>query len=284
MNNIKGILQSAVIQLNECGIDNARLDAEILLANVLNVERIFLYVNFDCELNNHQLETFQKLIKRRAAHEPTAYIIGQKEFMGLNFVVTADVLIPRPETEILVEEVVERLKKVSDTINFADIGVGSGAICIAILKFLENSFAEAVDISPAAIEVAKINSTIQGVSNRINFYTGDLLTPLSGKKFNAIISNPPYIPNDVIKTLQPEVLEYEPHLALDGGEDGLNFYRRLINESPNLIADGGFLAVEIGINQAIEISTMIEDNGQFDKVEIIKDLAGIERVLIAHKK
>ena len=193
-------------------------------------------------------------------------------------------MIPRPETEILVEEVVERLKKVSDTINFADIGVGSGAICIAILKFLENSFAEAVDISPAAIEVAKINSTIQGVSNRINFYTGDLLTPLSGKKFNAIISNPPYIPNDVIKTLQPEVLEYEPHLALDGGEDGLNFYRRLINESPNLIADGGFLAVEIGINQAIEISTMIEDNGQFDKVEIIKDLAGIERVLIAHKK
>ena len=278
------IIQRATKFLTENKIDNARLDAEILLAHVLNENRIYIYINSELTLNEQQCKIYNSFIKRRAKHEPLAYIIGHKEFMNLDFIVTDEVLIPRPETEILVEETVERLKKFSDMLNIADIGIGSGAIGISILKLLINAHLDAVDISTSAIEIAKLNAVNHYVEDRINFHIGNLLSPLTGKKFNAIVSNPPYIPNFVIDSLQPEISNYEPRIALDGGADGLKFYRQLINDSPNLLIDGGFLAVEIGINQSNEIKNLIKNNEHFNHVEIINDLAGIERVMIIWKQ
>ena len=278
---IKITLQKAMAVLNENDIEDARLDAEILLAHVLQVNRIFIYTNFDFELNDEQSAEYEKLIKRRAAHEPTAYIIGHREFMQLDFVVNCSVLIPRPDTEILVEAAVNRLKPMKGNLHIADIGTGSGAICISILNLLENVFADAVDISVNAVETAKINAKHLNVFNRINFFVGDLLEPIKSNKYNAIVSNPPYIPNDVIDTLDKDVAEYEPRQALDGGRDGLNFYRRLVKEAPALIVGGGFLVFEIGINQAADITKLIENSGYFKKIEILKDLSNIERVIIA---
>ena len=149
---------------------------------------------------------------------------------------------------------------------------------------LINAHLDAVDISTSAIEIAKLNAVNHYVEDRINFHIGNLLSPLTGKKFNAIVSNPPYIPNFVIDSLQPEISNYEPRIALDGGADGLKFYRQLINDSPNLLIDGGFLAVEIGINQSNEIKNLIKNNEHFNHVEIINDLAGIERVMIIWKQ
>ena len=190
---------------------------------------------------------------------------------------TPAVLIPRPDTEILVQVAIEKLSAVKKPV-FADIGTGSGAICVSILKYLKNATAATVDISKDAIKCATFNAEKFGVDDRIIFYVGNLLEPLRGQKFHAVISNPPYIPTSDLSTLQDEV-KREPKLALDGGIDGLNFYRKIADDAPNFLYSGGFLAVEIGINQADDVKNLFAKN--FVDVEIIRDLAGIERVVIA---
>ena len=265
-------------------IENARLEAEILLCNVLKTNRLNLYLNSDRHLTDDHLFMYKKLIQRRLKGEPIAYIVGSKEFMNFDLTVDENVLIPRPETEILVEAVIDRLKNFSGKIKIADLGTGSGAIAISIAKFIVNVEVEAVDISEKAIDIAKLNAINNNVADKINFHVGDLFDPIVDQKFNAIVSNPPYIPSDIINTLQSEVKNYEPRIALDGGIDGLNFYRKIIDLSPKLLLKNGFIAVEIGYDQSELITNLIESDGQFDKIEVIKDLAGLDRIVIAKNK
>ena len=267
-------------------LDSPRLDAEVLLAHVLNQpERIYLYVHFGQPLEQSELAAYKECIKRRVQHEPVAYITGHRDFMGLDFKVTKDTLIPRPDTEILVEAVLQRLPAAGESSTLADIGTGTGAICLSLLNYLPKLRAMAVDISPGALAVAKENSVSLGLSQRVEFLQGDLLEPLKakGELLNAIVSNPPYIPKADIATLASEVKAYEPMGALDGGEDGLDFYRRLLAESGDLLKDGGFLALEVGIHQAHQLEALAKDMSQWGKCEILRDLAGIERVVILWK-
>lgn len=262
-------------------IESPRLDAEVLLSHILGRERIYLYVHFDEPLEPAELARYREAIKQRVQRVPVAYIIGEKEFMGLTFRVTADTLVPRPDTEILVQAAIERLRARGDAPRFADIGTGTGAICLSVLHFLPKAQADTVDISPAARAVAEENAAALEVADRVTFHTGDLLAPLAGQCYDAILSNPPYIPDGDIAALAPEVRLKEPHTALAGGKDGLDFYRRLMADAPALLKDGGFLAVEVGIHQAAPVAALAIP--AFSRTEILKDYAGIERVVIAWK-
>lgn len=274
--SIQSVLLDASNRLNEKNIDSPRLDAEILLAHVIGCRRLDLYVNFEKVLPLDAVLKFNELIRRRLNGVPVAYITNSKEFMGLNFAVNQNVLIPRPDTEILTEFVGEYLRGLNREVTFADLGTGSGAIAISILKFVKNARAVAVDISEKALEVAEFNSVKFYVDDRISFLRGDLFSPITGK-FDAIVSNPPYIPTSEIETLQAEV-KSEPRLALDGGEDGLSFYRQIISDAPRFLVDGGLLAVEIGINQSSVVKKLFEQE-KFSDLIILKDLAGLERVV-----
>lgn len=265
----------------EKGIESPRLDAEVLLSHILGRERIYLYVHFDEPLEPAELARYREAIKQRVQRVPIAYIIGEKEFMGLTFKVTEDTLVPRPDTEILVQAAIERLRARGDAPRFADIGTGTGAICLSVLHFLPKAQADTVDISPAARAVAEENAAALEVADRVTFHTGDLLAPLAGQCYDAILSNPPYIPDGDIAALAPEVRLKEPHTALAGGRDGLDFYRRLMADAPALLKDGGFLAVEVGIHQAAPVAALAVPS--FSRTEILKDYAGIERVVIAWK-
>ena len=263
------------------GVESPRLDAEVLLSHVLEKERIYLYVHFDQPLEAKELAAYKALIKQRVEHVPVAYLLGQKEFMGLNFKVTPATLIPRPDTEILVQAAVERLRG-RENCSFADIGTGSGAICLSVLSFVQGSHAVTVDISQEARAVAEENAARLGLADRIEFFTGDLLEPIKDRKFTAILSNPPYIPEKDIEGLQAEVRCKEPYGALSGGKDGLDFYRRLCSEAPDLLEDEGFMAFEVGIGQAAVVAKLAEENPLIQRTEILKDLAGIERVVLAY--
>lgn len=272
----------------EKGLESPRLDAEVLLSHVLKKQRIYLYVHFDEPLQPEELAAYREMVKKRVMHVPVAYILGEREFMGLTFKVTPDTLIPRPDTEILVQAAIDRLKAMpasDDTaLHIADIGTGTGAICLSVLHYLPQATAETVDISPAARAVAEENAEQLGLADRITFHTGDLLVPLAGRTFAAILSNPPYIPEADIGTLAPEVRTKEPHTALSGGADGLDFYRRLAAEAPQMLAPNGFLAFEVGIHQAQDVAALVKANPLIGKTEILPDYAGIDRVVVAWRK
>lgn len=268
------------------GIESPRLDAEVLLAHVLEQQRIYLYVHFDEPLQPGELAAYREMIKKRVLRVPVAQILGEKEFMGLTFKVTADTLVPRPDTEILVQAAVDRLRAMAgeEPLRFADIGTGSGAICLSVLHYLAGTVADTVDISPAARAVAEENAASLGLADRVTFHTGDLLQPLSGISFVAILSNPPYIPEADIAKLAPEVRLKEPHTALSGGQDGLDFYRRLANEAPAMLVPGGFTAFEVGIHQAGDVADLLKANPLIDRTEILPDYAGIDRVVVGWRK
>ena len=268
------------------GIESPRLDAEVLLAHVLEKQRIYLYMHFDEPLQPGELAAYREMIKKRVLRVPVAQILGEKEFMGLTFKVTADTLVPRPDTEILVQAAVDRLRAMAgeEPLRFADIGTGSGAICLSVLHYLSDTVADTVDISPAACAVAEENAASLGLADRITFHTGDLLQPLSGISFAAILSNPPYIPEADIAKLAPEVRLKEPHTALSGGQDGLDFYRRLAKEAPAMLVPGGFTAFEVGIHQAGDVADLLKANPLIDRTEILPDYAGIDRVVVGWRK
>ncbi|SDG60612.1 release factor glutamine methyltransferase [Selenomonas sp. WCT3] len=267
------------------GVESPRLDAEVLLSHLLKKQRIYLYVHFDEPLQAEELAAYREMIKKRVAHVPVAYILGEKEFMGLTFQVTADTLVPRPDTEILVQAAVDALKGMPpEAHRFADIGTGSGAICLSVLHFTENTEADTVDISPGARAVAEQNAAALGLTERITFHTGDLLEPIKDKTYTAILSNPPYIPQADIETLAPEVRCKEPMTALCGGADGLDFYRRLCAEAPDMLLAGGFMAFEVGIHQAEAVANLAQEHPLIERTEIIKDYAGIDRVVVAWRK
>jgi len=262
------------------GAETPRLDAEVLLSHLLGEKRIYLYVHFDQPLTADELANYKEMVKRRTSGEPVAYICGEKEFMGLAFKVTPSVLVPQPDTETLVEAAIERLRG-KNSPRIADICTGSGAIALALAHYLPETSVAATDISADAVSIAKENAETLGLSERVRFFEGDLLAPLAGETFDAIVSNPPYIPGADIESLPREV-RAEPRLALDGGADGLDFYRRLVGDSAALLNDGGFLAVECGDTQAGAITEMAAD--AFRKTEIIRDLADKERVVVLWKR
>lgn len=269
------------------GLDSPRLDAEVLLSHVLKKERIFLYVHFDQPMEAAELASYRDCIRRRVQRQPVAYITGRKEFMGLEFKVTPAVLIPRPDTEILVEAVLQRLRAGAEAAGsrIADIGTGSGAICLSLLNYLPQLRAAAVDISSEALAVAEENARILGLSDRLELWQGDMLAPLQAEcgQLAAIVSNPPYIPRGDIGGLEPDVRDFEPLGALDGGVDGMDFYRRLLAGGAALLLPEGFLAVETGIRQAGQVKRLAEALPQWGRCEIIRDLAGIERVVVLWK-
>lgn len=281
-NSSAELINFATEKLSASGIDSPRLDAEILLAHVLNCRRLNLYVDPKKILSDEQISRYKKIISQREKNFPVAYLVGSREFMGLDFAVSEEVLIPRPDTEILTQAAIDYLNKLDGKKFFADLGTGSGAIAISILSFVKGATAAATDISSRAIEVAELNAKNLNVAERIKFFRGDLFEPLTGKKFHAVVSNPPYIPTDELPKLQAEVRR-EPRIALDGGADGLNFYRKIVEGAPKFLLPEGFLALEVGIGQAEEVSRLIAGNGNFFGTEILRDLAGIERVVTARR-
>lgn len=258
------------------GVENPRLDAEVLLSHILHQDRLYLYVHFDQPLQPEELAAFRQCVKKRAARIPVAYITGTKEFMGLAFTVSPSVLIPRPETELLVEQALVRMAPLTAPA-ILDLGTGSGAIAVSVLKNLPQAQGVAVDISPEALAIAEKNAWQLGVADRLTLAQGDLFAPVAASRFDAILSNPPYIPCADLKTLQPEVCR-EPVFALDGGRDGLDFYRRIIAQGSAYLKPDGFIAFEIGMGQLPGIKGIVEPS-RFVISEVQKDYAGIERVV-----
>jgi release factor glutamine methyltransferase len=255
-------------------------DTEWLLRHVLGREKAWLLTHGDDEVEDESAQQYATLIKRRATGEPMQYIIGECEFFGMPFRVTPDVLIPRPETEHLVEKVVELAIGFSAP-RVIDVGTGSGAIAIAIAKQLPQAQVTATDLSEGAIEVARENAARNGAS--VRFLSGDLLAPVAEEKFEIIASNPPYVPSEEKALLAVEVRDHEPEMALYGGADGLGIYRRLIPAAFAQLTDGGWLLLEMGFGQAERVKDLMEQAG-FREIEIVTDLQGIERILCGRKK
>jgi release factor glutamine methyltransferase len=266
--------------LTAAEIEEAALDARLLLEYVCAADRNTLLVHGDREVAEEELRRYETLIQKRASHIPLQHLTGVQEFMGLEFIVNEHVLIPRQDTEILVEEV---LKNLHDGMRILDMCTGSGCILISLLKYSNDCRGVGVDISPEALQVARENAEqllsddeFQNES-AITFIESNLFEKVTGK-FEFIVSNPPYIKRNVIGTLMPEVREYEPVTALDGGSDGLDFYREIAQKSREFLAGGGMLFFEIGYDQGAEVMELLERNG-FADVRIVKDYAGLDRVV-----
>ncbi|ANA41274.1 MULTISPECIES: peptide chain release factor N(5)-glutamine methyltransferase [Geobacter] len=259
--------------LAEKGVENARLETEWLLSAALGLDRVGLYVNFDKPLNPEELAACRGLVARRAKREPLQYILGTQEFCGLDFAVTPAVLIPRHDTEVIVEEAHRRAPHVATVL---DIGVGSGCIAVALARHLPHAQVWGVEQSPGALALAQRNVERHGA--RVTLFEGSLFEPFGDQRFDLIVSNPPYIPTADLEALQPEVREYEPRAALDGGADGLDFYRLIVPAAPAHLNPGGWLMVELGIGQAEAVLGMFARAG-FSDCFTAQDPAGIDRVV-----
>lgn len=275
---IKDIIVKYSKELEEIS-PTPRLDVETLLQKVLGVDRLYILLNLERVLSEDEEQLFNKFINERLNNRPIAYIVGNREFMGLDFFVKEGVLIPRPDTEVLVEEVIELAKK-KDAKNILDIGTGSGAITVSLAKYLENVKVTSVDISDIALEIGKRNAISNEVDDRINFVKSDLFTNIDKEtKFDIIVSNPPYIKREVIETLDKQVKDYEPYNALEGGVDGLDFYRAITKQAKNYLKKGGILAYEVGHDQSEDVSKLMEMDG-YTNIYTLKDLQQIDRVVI----
>lgn len=264
--------------LAEKGVENARLEAEWLLCAALGLDRVGLYVNFDRPLTTGELAACRAVVARRGRREPLQYILGSQEFYGLDFEVAPKVLIPRHDTEALVQESISRTGKGAKIL---DIGVGSGCIAVALAKNLPDADVSGVDLSPEALELTERNAKRHGVS--VSLFRGSLFEPFKDLEFDLIVSNPPYIRSSDIATLQPEVRDYEPRGALDGGADGLDYYRLIIPEAPGHLKPGGWLLLEMGIGQGPELFALFEATGHFRELFTAKDPGGIDRVVGGRK-
>jgi release factor glutamine methyltransferase len=282
---ISEVLKRASQVLREAAVPNDILDAQTLLAEALGRDRTYLIINYHQEVSPDVLERYRILIERRASGEPLQYITGHQEFFGLEFEVTADVLIPRPETEMIVEETIRLARGANiDKHLIIDVGTGSGCIAITLARELEQSRIIAIDISPAALAVAKRNATRHGLGTRIAFIASDLLLALSQPLFaDFIISNPPYVSQEQIAGLQREVRDWEPRLALTDFADGLSFYRCLFEQTPGRLKPGGYLICEMGYTQSEKILAMI-DPAYWAEPFLLDDLQGIPRTLVVRRQ
>jgi release factor glutamine methyltransferase len=261
--------------------ERARQDAEFLLCHLLGQNRVWLLTNRDADLNHTQQEVYERMSTRRLAGEPIQYITGEAEFYGLPFHVNRDALIPRPETEHLVEKAIELAASFVRP-RIADIGAGSGAIAVALAHHLPAASIAATDVSVAALDIARKNAASNGVEKCIRFRNGDLLSPFTGEMFDIVASNPPYVPESDRDSLAVEVRDYEPARALFAGEDGLAIYRRLIPAAWDALVSGGFIVLEIGYGQQASIRNLLAGAG-FNQIEFTADLQGIPRVASARR-
>lgn len=278
MTTVQEALAAAARRLVVAGVENAENEAAWLLAHLLGRSAGSLRMRGGEPLSPPVEEAFADLVRRRAGREPLQYILGTEEFMGMTFRVSPDVLIPRFDTETLVRESAARLQ---GKVRVADIGTGSGAVAVGLASLLPEALLVATDISAEALEVARFNAESNGLSPRITFRQGDLLAPLAGESFNAILSNPPYISEAEWAELMPEVREFEPKRALTPGVDDLHFYRRLAAEGSSLLQPQGFLAVEVGFRQAAAVAELFAQAHL--QVSTCTDTAGVQRVVIGQK-
>lgn len=256
------------------GIDNPRLDAELLIADVLELDRVGLYMNYDRPLNVDELNTLRPLVKRRGQREPLQYILGSTEFWSLELSVSPDVLIPRPDTEILIEEALSRAGESGILI---DVGTGSGAIAVSLASELEQWSCDAIDVSAAALAIARSNAERHNVAGRIDFFDCDL-QQVPGKTYDLIVSNPPYVSAEEWPQLMPEVRDHEPKMALVAAENGLACYRSLASQAAERLKKSGWLLVEIGYQQAEAVQQLFRQAGLTD-VYMREDYAGQARVV-----
>lgn len=273
---LKDVFTEGIEKLKLSNNDAPVVTAGAILCYVLGCEKTYLYSHNDYLLSKDEYERYCEYLKRRIEGEPLQYITGRQEFMSLNFNVCREVLIPRQDTEILVESVLEYAGQ-KDNVYILDIGTGSGCIAISLAYYGKNTKVMGVDISKGALGIARLNARNCGVEENTVFVESNLFENIPPKKFNIIVSNPPYIPIEVIKTLDKQVKDFEPTIALGGGEDGLDFYRRITEQSVNFLKPKGFLAFEVGFDQAQKVMKIMESS--FDNIKVRKDLAGIERVV-----
>lgn len=275
---IRETIRKGMIELKNNGISEPNLKARLLMQYILDKPRQYLLVYDNQTLSLRQEVDYFKAIKRLSKGIPLQHITHMQEFMKMNFYVNENVLIPRPDTEVLVEEVIEIAKKINAK-KILDLCTGSGAIAVSLAKYIEGSQITAVDISPKALSVAKLNAKNNEVENQITFIESDLFKELAKEKYDIIVSNPPYIKREIIKTLDKEV-QKEPKIALDGGYDGLDFYRKIIYQSDEYLKFRGYLCLEIGYEQKIDVIELIENEEKYVDTYCKKDLYGNDRVII----
>jgi release factor glutamine methyltransferase len=284
---VKQLLEWTAGFFTRKGIDPARLSAELLLAHVLEVPRIKLYTGFESVVPEQKLGSFRELVRRAGEHEPVAYLTGRAHFFNLEFHITRDVLIPRPDTEVLVENVLQLTRRTTgfETPRVLDLCTGSGCIAAAIAHHHKSATIIATEISPPAMEVARQNITRLGLADRITLLQGDLFEPLAGlvdkEPFDLILANPPYIATATVATLDRSVRDYEPMQALDGGLDGLAVHRRILSSAPPHLRPGGRLFIEIAFDQREAILELVAEHPNFTDINVLKDHAGNDRVLTA---
>lgn len=279
MPTISDHLKNGFELLSKAGIADPQREASSLLELALGRDKVFLIAHPEYEPTTGEAKIYNAILERRAAREPFQYIAGKQEFYGLDFIVTPDVLIPRPETEMLVERAIPILRE-SASRRFLEIGAGSGCISVAILKNVENATALAGDISDRALRVAAENAQKHGVGERLKTLNADVFPRILSEKFDLIVSNPPYVPQADLNGLQAEVREHEPHVALTDGRDGLSIIERIVAGSPRFLKPGGVLLLEIGIGQAEVVNSMFQ-NSLWQEVSIEPDFQGIPRMVFA---
>ena len=280
-------LQKAAETLSAHNVPDARLDAEFLLRHALGKDRAWLLVHMQDRLNTEIQRSFERTIERRKRREPLQHIIGTQEFWGLPFRVTPDVLIPRPETEFVVEAALTAVKEVSAPV-IVDLCTGSGCIAVCLAKELASARVFATDRSARAVPVAQENARLNGVADRIRFLEGDLFGPFEELdllgRIDCIVTNPPYVRSSDLTTLQPEVRDFEPEMALVAGPEGTEIAERIIRQAPGYLKSGGSLIMEMGMGQTVALRKIVEETHQFGPIKIVKDLAGIERVIVVKRK
>ena len=277
---IKDIINYGVATIKNT--ESPSLEIQMMIAKVIEKDRLYIMLNLEEDIDESKVEIIKTMIDKRKSSYPLQYILGEREFWGMDFKVSEGVLIPRQDTEILIEETLKKLKdnKHKSNLKGFEIGVGSGIISITLLKEIETLTMIGVDINDKAIELTKANALKHEVSDRLCILNSNLFEKINKEnQFDFIISNPPYIETKVIDSLQEDIKQHEPKLALDGGEDGLDFYRAIIEQSKSYISPEGFIAFEIGYNQAEAVKKIFVENG-YPNVTIAKDLAGFDRVVI----
>lgn len=279
--NIEEILKKEINNLKQNNIENSTLKVKILLANILNVKKEYLLIHSEEEVKQEDKIKYENNINELIKGKPLQYITNKQEFMGLNFYVDENVLIPQPDTEILVEKAIE-IAETTQKNKILDMCTGSGCIAISLAKNINNAQIIATDISNNALNVANKNAINHNVENKIKFINSDMFNNIE-EKFDIIVSNPPYIETVTINKLEIEV-QNEPHLALDGGIDGLKFYKIITNNAFKYLNENGYLLLEIGYNQQESVTQLLQDTGKYKNIETIKDLGGNYRVVIARKE
>ena len=280
---VRRILDWTTAHLTKHGSDSPRLDAEVLLAFARKCERIRLYTNYEDEVTRAERALMRELVQRRAKSEPVAYLVGNREFFGLDFYVDQNVLVPRPDTETLVMELVDEAQKAASPF-ILDLCTGSGCVAIAAAAHCPHASFLATDISIAALAIAKKNAETNGQSQKIQFLESDCFAEISNDSaFDIIVSNPPYIPDSEIESLEADVRQHEPRLALAGGIDGLDYYRRIIQEADSYLKEEGTLLLEFSPEQELSLKQLLEASGKFAEIRVKADLAGRARVIIGQK-